>query len=111
MQNLFAQIAIVQRTEEGLLLALIVKRDIFIIDGAKDGVPIMHSPTLFVFVDGPTAAYVESMDRLGLLTGVVFDYGEDGYRLSEAVALWRGNEQRALEDRATATAPIGDIPF
>lgn len=111
MQNLFASIAVVTRSDEGLLLALVVKRDVFIIDGARDGVPIMHSPTMFLWVEDPTAAYVESMDRLGLLTGVVFDYGEDCYRVSQAMAVWAAGQRAAGSDPGASTATLLEAPF
>lgn len=111
MNRLYGDVGIVVKMADGLVLGISQRQGTMI--QCRDGtlVPLVHDRIFFVWVDGPEAAYIESMDTFGLTACMVFDYGEDGYRLSEAMALWRANEQSTLEDRSGPPRPIADAPF
>lgn len=111
MQNLFAAIGIVQKTDEGLVVALVLKRPLFVIDGKERGVPLVTPPVLFVWVEGPEQAYIESMERLGLASALVFDFGEDAFRVAAGLAQWAEDERITLSDRSKPRQPTVEVPF
>lgn len=111
MNRLYGDVAVVVKYGDSTVLVITQRQGTII--QCRDGslVPLTHDIVFFTVLSGPEAAWVESMDRLGLTHAVAFDYGSDAYLLHSALGHWACGEYAGdLPDQPTAKLE-DDPPF